>query len=154
MSVHDNKSPRNDGPKKEFFVTFWDDIKDIYLNSCRTTNLKKELSTSQGQAIIKLTEKKDKDKAVASRLHLISPHQMAYVENRFVGESSRLIADIIEITVIFNKEGYRKSLRFIRSYFCHFCIEKNGFSNNFVSWIEALISKIWTSLSGTFNCYF
>ena len=31
-------------------------------NSCGTTKLKKELSTSQRQAIIKLIEKKDKDK--------------------------------------------------------------------------------------------
>ena len=100
MSVQNDKSLRNDELTKKFFVTLWNDIKDIFINSCRTANLKKELSTSQGQAIIKLTEKKDKDKALASRS--ISPHQKTYVENRFIGESSWLIADIIEITVIFN----------------------------------------------------
>ena len=115
MSMQNNKSPGNDGLTKEFFVTFWEDIKDVFLNSCRTAKLKKELSTSQRQAVIKLIEKKDKDKrfiknwrpisllnvdykiiskALASRLkkklpNLISPQQTAYVENRFIGESGR-----------------------------------------------------------------
>ena len=74
MSVQDDKSPRNDGLTKEFFVTFWGDIKDIFINSFRTANLKKELSTLQGQAIIKLTEKKDKDKALASGLNFVTPN--------------------------------------------------------------------------------
>ena len=44
-------------------------------------------------------------KALASRLkkvlpHLISPQQTAHVENRFIGESGRLIADIL------NKEEF------------------------------------------------
>ena len=64
--------------------------------------------------------------------NLISLQQTAYAENRFIGESSRLIADIIEVTDVLNKEGllmdsnngYPESLRFIRSYFCLFCIEK------------------------------
>ena len=102
----------------------------FFLNSCRTAKLEKELSTSQRQAIIKLIDKKDKDKrfiknwrpisllnvdyeiitkALASRVkkflpNLISPQQTTYVENRFIGESGRLIADIIEITDVVNKE--------------------------------------------------
>ena len=31
---------------------------------------------------------------------------MAYVENRFIGESGRLITDIIEITDSLNKEAF------------------------------------------------
>ena len=110
MSTKNNKSPGNDGLTKEIFVTFWEDTKDAFLNSCRTTKLKKELSTSQKQAVIKLIEKKDKgkrfiknwrpvsllnvdykiiSKALASKLkkalpNLISPQQTAYVENRLV----------------------------------------------------------------------
>ena len=50
-------------------------------------------------------------KAVASKLkkilpNLILPQQTAYVGNRFIGESDRLITDIIEITDIFGKEGF------------------------------------------------
>ena len=62
MSIRNNKSPGSDGLTKGFFVTFWEDIKDVFLNLCRTANLKKELSTSQRQAVIKLIEKKGKVK--------------------------------------------------------------------------------------------
>ena len=172
MNMKKNSSEQ-DELTKEFFVTFWFDIKDVFLNSCRAAKLKKELSTSQRQGIIKLVEKKDKDKilindwqsvsllnvdykilskALASRLkkvlpNLISRQQTAYVKNRFIGESGVLITDTTEITNILNKErffsnnGYRKIPRFIRSYFCHFCIEKFYFGNNLVSWIKTLISK-------------
>ena len=61
MSMQNNKSPGNDGLTKELFVTFWEDIKDAFLNSCRTAKRKKELSTLQRQAVLKLIEKKDQD---------------------------------------------------------------------------------------------
>ena len=103
-----------------------------FLNSCHAAKRKKELSTSHRQAVIKLIEKKNKDKrfiknwrpisllnvdykiiskAHASRLkqvlpNLISPQQTAYIKNRFIGENGRLIADIIEITDALNKEGF------------------------------------------------
>ena len=60
--MQNNKSPGNDGLTKEFFVTFWEDIKDVSLNLCRTAKLKIELSTFQRQAVIKLIEKEGKDK--------------------------------------------------------------------------------------------
>ena len=62
MCMQNNKSPGNDGLTKSFFVTFWEDVKDVFLNSCGTAKLKKELSTSQRQAVMKLIEKKDMDK--------------------------------------------------------------------------------------------
>ena len=43
MKMQNNKSPRNDGLTKEFFATFWEDIKNVFLNSCRTAKLKKEI---------------------------------------------------------------------------------------------------------------
>ena len=50
-------------------------------------------------------------KALASRFNkvlsnLILLQQIAYVEKRFIGESGRLIADIIETTIILNIEGF------------------------------------------------
>ena len=41
MSMQKNKSPGNDGLTKEFFVAFWEDIKGVFLNSCRTAKLKR-----------------------------------------------------------------------------------------------------------------
>ena len=44
----------------------------FFLNSCRTAKLKKELSTSRRQAIIKLIKKKDKDKRFTKNWRPIS----------------------------------------------------------------------------------
>ena len=72
---------------------------------------------------------------------------MAYVENRFIGESGRLIADIIEITDILNKEGFlvtmdiEKAFNSLDHTFLISLLKKFGFGNNFVNCIETLISK-------------
>ena len=90
----------------------------------------KILSISQRQAVIKLIEKKtginvkiwtpisllnvDKKnlfKAISNKLKtvlptLISSQQTAHVKNRFIGESGRLISDIIEISGCFNITGF------------------------------------------------
>ena len=120
-SMENDKSPGNDGLTKEFYVTFWDDIKATFISSLKQAKERKELSISQRQAIIKLIEKKDRDKryiknwrpisllnvdikilskALAKRLKevlpcLISTQQTAYVQNRNIGESRRLRSDII-----------------------------------------------------------
>ena len=57
-----NKSPGNDGLTKEFYETFWDELKIPFIASLRKLFLKKELSNSQKQVLIKLIEKKDKEK--------------------------------------------------------------------------------------------
>ena len=80
-------------------------------------------------------------------LNLISPLQTAYVENRFTGESGRLIADNIEITDVLNKEGFLGTMdigKTVDSLDHNFVIsvwKEIGFGNNFVSWVEILIAK-------------
>ena len=79
--------------------------------------------------------------------NLISTQQTAYVENRFIGESGRLIADIIEINNVINKEGFlvtmdiEKAFHSLDHTFVISVLKKFGFSNSFVSWIETLMSK-------------
>ena len=94
--------------------------------------VKKELSASQRQAIIKLLEKMDKDrrfiknwrpisllnidvkilnKALAKKLKkvlktIVGANQTAYVEGRFIGEATRLIYDVLEVTKECNIPGY------------------------------------------------
>ena len=57
-----NKSPGNDGLRKEFYKAFWKEIKNLFMNSIMEAREKKKLSTSQRQAVIKLIEKKERDK--------------------------------------------------------------------------------------------
>ena len=58
--MQNDKSPGNDGSTKEFQEAFWDDLKEIFVNSVREAKKIGLLNTSQ--AIIKLIEKKDRDK--------------------------------------------------------------------------------------------
>ena len=111
FSMSNNKTPGNDGLTAEFYKFFWEDLKDILLESYKYSLIVGELSTSQRQAIIKLIEKKDKDKrfienwrpisllnidtkilskCIASRLipvlpSVISSDQTAYVKGRYIG---------------------------------------------------------------------
>ena len=61
-SMQNDKSPENDGLTKEFCENFWDELKEIFVNSGREAKEIGHLSTSQRQAVIKLIEKKDRDK--------------------------------------------------------------------------------------------
>ena len=61
-SMFNNKSPGNDGLYKEFYEAFWEDIKDVFINSRKEAKIKSSLSIPQRQTVIKLLEKKDRDK--------------------------------------------------------------------------------------------
>ena len=130
-SMDNDKSPGNYGITKEFCIKFWDAIKEPLCASIQQSFIAGELSTSQKQAIIKLIEKKDRDKrfiknwrpiwllnvymkliskGLASRLKSIisftvNENQVAHVNNRFISETGRLISDVLEITNSLNIEG-------------------------------------------------
>ena len=121
-SMPNNKSPSNDGLKKEFYEVFWEDLKTLLVLSFKSAFDKGELGNSQKQAVIKLIEKKYKgkrliqnwrpiflfnadlkilSKALANRIKkylpfLISSNQTAYVEWRFINEGGRLFSDITD----------------------------------------------------------
>ena len=61
-SFSSNKSRGNDGLAKHFYETFWEEMKQPFMNSLNQAKVSKKLVTSQRQAAIKLLEKKDKDK--------------------------------------------------------------------------------------------
>ena len=131
QSMENNKSPGNDGLTKEFYITFWNEIKAPLLLAIEKAYLVK-LSASQKEAVIKLIEEKGRGKryiqnrqpisllnvdvklickALAERLknvlpEIISPNQNAYVENRCISEGGWLISDLLEMTAVLNKEGF------------------------------------------------
>ena len=61
-SMDNNKSLGNDSITKEFYIKFWNAVKEPLCASMQQSFIVGDLSTSQNQAIIKLIEKKDKDK--------------------------------------------------------------------------------------------
>ena len=68
----DNKSPGNDGLTKEFYETFWSDIKIPFLENVLFSFDIGELSISQRQSMIKLIEKKYRDKRLIENWRPIS----------------------------------------------------------------------------------
>ena len=131
-SMSNDKSPGNDGLMKEFYETFWNEKKNPLISSIQRSFEVDQLTISQRQAMIKLIEKKERDKrliknwrpisllnldtkllskALANRMNdvlpsLVNENQIAYVKGRFISEGGRLISDIIESTDIFLKSGY------------------------------------------------
>ena len=171
MSV--GKSPGNDGLTVEFYKYFWPDIKNTFYESVCYSRVVGELSSSQRQAIIKLLEKRDKDKrfienwrpisllnidtkiiskSLAGRFcpvlpTIISPDQTAYVKGRYIGESIRLISDILDCSEKYNIPGYiltvdlQKAFDSIDHTFLIAVLKKFGFGDNFIAWISILLNK-------------
>ena len=61
-SMDNDKSPGNDGITKEFYIKFWDVVKEPLCASIQQSFTAGELSTSQRQTIIELIEKRNRDK--------------------------------------------------------------------------------------------
>ena len=66
-----NKSPGNDALTKEFYEKFWDDLTIPFIASIRKSFLKEELSKSQKQVVIRLTEKKKQRQKTCPKLETI-----------------------------------------------------------------------------------
>ena len=183
-----NKSPGNDGLTVEFYKKFWPFLKDHLFSSFLYSKDHGFLSTSQRQAVIKLLEKKDKDKryienwrpisllntdtkiiskAIANRLKLVLPDiichdQTAYVNGRFIGESARLISDILEVTNNYGISGYiltadiEKAFDSMDHTFLTACLKKFGFGEYFCDWIRILLNRNESCVinGGTTSQYF
>ena len=187
-SMYNGKTPGNDGLTIEFYKSFWDLLKYTLFNSFLYSKIHGSLSISQRQAIIKLLEKKERDKryienwrpisllnvdtkiiskSLANRLKIVLPDiishdQSAYVKGRFIGESTRLISDILEVSDQFNVGGYlltadiEKAFDSMDHQFLIAALTKFGFGDNFIHWINILLNKNESCIinGGTTSKYF
>ena len=78
---------------------------------------------------------------------MISPGQTAYVDRGFIGESGRLIADILETTNLENIEGYLLAIDFEKAFdslnhnLLTAVLKKFGFGHEFIDWIKILLKS-------------
>ena len=79
--------------------------------------------------------------------YLISSNQTAYVKNRFISESGRLISDILEIAKALALEGFlvtidiEKAFDSVNHCFLLQILRKFGFRIDFVSWIKTILKN-------------
>ena len=79
-------------------------------------------------------------------LDLISSRQTAYVKNRHIRESGRLISDITEITEIRNTKGFlvtmdiEKAFDLLNHNFLISTLEKYGLGQNVILWVKILLN--------------
>lgn len=169
-----NKSPGNDGIPVEFYQTFWNDIEDIFMESVLDGFDKGEMSISQRQAILILIKKEGKDerelknwrpisllnvdvkivtKVFAKRMcrfidKLISVCQTGFVKGRYIGESIRVIIDIMFYTKMHNIPGllffldYEKAFDSLEWDFMMKVLSKFGFGPKFQSYIQTFYNNI------------
>ena len=165
-----SKTRGNDGLSKEFHEAFWKELKDPLLKSFYHAKTYKEFSTSQRQAVIKLLEKKDRDKTLiknwrpisllntdlkifsnvlAAKLKsvlpsLITSQQTAYVQNRYIGQAGRLICDILDLSDKLNVDGYfdtEKAFDSLDHEFLLVVLKKFDFGNGSIDWIKILLTN-------------
>ncbi len=183
-----NKSPGYDGLSNEFYKHFWNDIKQLVVASFNEAFEMGELSESHKQIVISLLFKKGDRKlfknyrpislsnvdykilafVLAKRIQkiigkLISPEQVAYIENRYIGQNIRLVLDIMEYAKKNNKEGLLLFLDFEKAFdsldwtFIEKALIKFGFKSDIRKWIKIIYTdpkaflKINGFLSKTIN---
>ena len=73
--------------------------------------------------------------------------QTAYVKDRFICETDRLISDIIETSDVFNIDGFlvtmdiEKAFDSLNHSFLLVVLKKFGFDTSFINWIETILNK-------------
>ena len=78
---------------------------------------------------------------------LINHDQTAYVANRFLGESVRLISDVLEISRTLNVDGYLLTMDIEKAFdsvdhsFLFAALELMNIAPDFIEWIKVLINK-------------
>jgi len=168
------KCPGNDGLSAEFYVHFWKNIKTALLECIHENIEKGQMSTSQRQSVISLLEKEGKDKlylknwrpislinvdakifskTLAVRLrkvlnNLIKPEQVAYVNDRFIGDGVRVIHDVIEDICSNDENAYLSAIDFEKAFdsvnleYMYDILSRFGFSNKFIDYVKTLYSNI------------
>ena len=177
-NMNNGKSPGLDGFTAEFYKFFWSDINFFLLKALNKSFLDQCMSISQRQGIIKCIPKEGKSKlliknwrpitllnvdyklassCIANRIkeHLdkiISYTQTGFVKGRYIGESSRIINDIIERSEEKEVAGILLMLDFEKAFdslewsFIQKSLEFFGFSDYILNCFKTLYSNITAAI--------
>ena len=168
-----NSMGANKSPRKEFYIGLFKEIHMYLIQALNHSFSNGQLSNSQRQAMITLIEKKGKDKrylknwgpislinfdakiaskAIAMRIYkfvakLVHCDQTAYVNNWYIGESNRLISDILEYTneneieAILFSAAFDKAFDSIEHPFLFAVLKYFVFGADFIQWIRTFFNN-------------
>jgi hypothetical protein len=171
--LKNGKSPGSDGYTADFYKFFWPTIKETVLESIIYANNIGKLSIDQRRGIINLIPKKGKDprllknwrpisllntdykiitKTLANKLKkvlgtVISPDQVAYLKDRFIGQNIRTIIDVMDYTKLVDKEGiivfldFEKAFDTIKWKVIYEALTMFNFGPKFISWVHTIYKE-------------
>ena len=169
-TFQNGKTPGNDGIPAEFYKTFWSVLSPLLIECFNYSYGINQLPLTQTQAVITLIEKKDTDrtlltnwrpisllnvdrkilsKVIAFRIKKVLPelihcNQTGYVQGRYIGESVRLIEDIMNYTVESDIPGILLTIDFEKAFdsmdwnFITESLKIFGFGPSLIKWFELL----------------
>ena len=169
-----NKSPGSDGFTAEFYHHFWNLIAKYMVESFNYAFQNGILSISQRQGVISLIPKKEKNlevlknwgpvsllnvdykiltKVIALRLEMVLPKiisfsQSGYVKGRYIGESIRLIKDVMDFTKRNNLPEIAVFLDFEKAFdsiewdFLQICLQSFNFGPQLRRWVSIFYNNI------------
>ena len=189
LKMKNNKCPGVDGFPAEFFKVFWGKLKYFVLRALNFAYTSGKMSISMRTCIISCLPKGDKPReflknwrpvsllsvvykmasaAIANRLKsvlpkLVSKAQTGFLEGRFIGDSTRLVYDIMQYLDHNNLPGqlmlidFRKAFDSVSWVFLYKLLKLLKFDKSFCKWITIFNNDIKASvlqsgfLSHTFN---
>ena len=103
-------------------------------------------------SLLNVDDSKLISKSLANRLqdvmpNLVSENQSAYVNNRFISKSGKLISDILEITDSLQVDDLlmtidiEKAFDSVNQFFLTSILKRYGFGDDFIKWIKTLLKN-------------
>ena len=183
-----NKSPGSDGLPIEFYKMFWPDIGRFLINSYHHSYRTGTLSINQKRGIITCIPKSSKNRTLlknwrpisllnsdyklisnvfANRIKIFLPKlihsdQKGFIQDRFIGENTRLVYDIIQNLKENNKSGILLLLDFEKAFdsvewrFIEQTLTAFNFGQYFLDWFKILYhgSESCVINNGTYSEFF
>ncbi|KAK3084078.1 hypothetical protein FSP39_007782 [Pinctada imbricata] len=187
-NMKNNKTPGPDGFTAEFFKFFWKDLGHFLLRAWNSAFETNELAISQRQGIITILPKGNKSRErlknwrpisllnvsykilsgiLAKRTKSVLPHlihsdQKGFMAGRFIGDNTRTIYDILQLTKEKQIAGmlllvdFEKAFDSISWKFMYNCLTFFGFGENYLKWIKILYkdTRLCVIQNGFFSEFF
>ena len=177
-NMKSNKTPGIDGFPSEFFKVFWSRIKIFVLKAINFSFEVGEFSTSFRRCIITCLPKGDKVRnllknwrpisllsviyklasaTIANRIKtvldfLIARTQSGFISGRYIGESTRLVYDIMHHTEQYNINGLLMLIDFEKAFdsisweFMYKTFEFFGFPSDTIKWLKLFNTNIQSAI--------